>query len=375
MSTDTTLPHLGQAAGWKRLLHERLETFAGWDERYQILSSLCQSSLYKIRQQLRNDTFYAASIGSSYDLIISTRNDLAQRLTDCNAELISLRDIAPQQSSIAMQQMEAHIANMREQYSKQVRSLETSSRLFEAQRTALLKLVSDSLLQQQVDDTVQAMRSSWTTFQLGRAATDFFEGIDNSLSHLEREIERVNGLLVSIYKRPEHNVGDSGVLSSRLLKISHERKQLNILARRAADFGFSLANVFTRKSVLIKHFFRFIVEEVRNSYQNLNQYIDQLMRDALLPLLENNKQQKQAIEKQLQRLAELQKSDGGSSENIAMLQVNIEYFQSALTALEPLYLDVLQVQQQAEQARVRAASVTRPQVAELRNLRQAVVSN
>lgn len=375
MSTDTTLPPLGSGASWKRLLHERLEKFAGWDERYQILNSLSQSSLYKTRQQLRSDTFYAANIANSYDLIITTRNDLAQRLTECNAELTSLREVAPKQSSIAMQQMEAHIANMREQYAQQVRSLETSSRLFEAQRTALLKLVSDSLLQQQVEDAAQAMRSSWMTFQLGRAVTDFFENIDSSLSHLEREIERVNGLLVSIYKRPEHNLGDGSILSSRLLKISHERKQLSILARRAADFGFSLANLFTRKSILIKHFFRFIVEEVRNSYRNLNQYIDQLMREALLPLVENNKQQKQAIEKQLLRLAELQKSDGGSSENIAMLQVNIEYFQSALTALEPLYLDVLQAKQQAEQAKVRAASIARPQVAELRNLPQAVVAN
>lgn len=54
MSSDTLPPHLAQSNNWKSMLNERLQSFSDWDERFQILSSVSQSTLYKARQDRKS---------------------------------------------------------------------------------------------------------------------------------------------------------------------------------------------------------------------------------------------------------------------------------------------------------------------------------
>lgn len=280
-------------------------------------------------------------VGDSYEMIINTRNSLSQRLIECEAEIQVLRTAEPQAAASTLQQLRDTIRQTHHQYHKQALSLRTSQRLLESQRTALLAPISSGLLEQQISNAHRNLAQSWTTLGLARAIGNFFEDVDNSLHHIEREIERSNRVLVSIYQRPEHNLSSDELMMRHLLKIHHQRRQLRQLHKRADDFRFSLNTLLTRKGALINRFINTLVQEVRNTYQELNEHISQWLIEALAPLTHNNQYQKQLLENHMLRLTQMQSQRNTHSEQVESLQTNIYQLQAALNSLEPLYQEII----------------------------------
>lgn len=280
-------------------------------------------------------------VGDSYEMIINTRNSLAQRLTECENEIQVLRTAAPQAAASTLQQLRDTIRQTHHQYHKQAISLRTSQRLLESQRMALLAPISSGLLEQQINNAHRNLAQSWTTLGLARAIGNFFDDVDSSLHHIEREIERSNRVLVSIYQRPEHNLTGDELMMRHLLKIHHQRRQLRQLHKRADDFRFSLNTLLTRKGALINRFINTLVQEVRNTYQELNEHISQWLIEALAPLTHNNQYQKQLLENHMLRLTQLQTQRNTHAEQIESLQTNIYQLQAALNSLEPLYQEII----------------------------------
>ena len=280
-------------------------------------------------------------IGHSYEMIITTRNSLANRLAECESEIQTLRTAAPQEAAEKLQQLRDTVRQNHHQYHKQAISLRTSQRLLDSQRPALMAPVSTQLLEQQISNAHRSLAQSWTTVGLGRAIGNFFDDVDSSLRHVEREIERSNRLLVSIYQRPEHNFTADELMMRHLLKIHQQRRQLRQLHKRADDFRYSLNTLFTRKGALINRFINTLVQEVRNTYQDLAKHIDLWLQEALAPLVHNNQYQKQLLETHMLRLTQIQTQRNTHAEQIESLQTNIYQLQAALNSLEPLYQEII----------------------------------
>ncbi|RYY77123.1 MAG: hypothetical protein EOO52_06465 [Gammaproteobacteria bacterium] len=281
-------------------------------------------------------------IGHSYEMIITTRNSLANRLAECESEIQALRTAAPQEAAEKLQQLRDTVRQNHHQYHKQAISLRTSQRLLDSQRPALMAPISTELLEQQVSNAHRSLAQSWTTLGLGRAIGNFFDDVDSSLRHVEREIERSNRLLVSIYQRPEHNFTADELMMRHLLKIHQQRRQLRQLHKHADDFRYSLNTLFTRKGALINRFINTLVQEVRNTYQDLANHIDLWLQEALAPLSHNNQYQKQLLETHMMRLTQIQTQRNTHAEQIESLQTNIYQLQAALNSLEPLYQEIIQ---------------------------------
>ncbi len=280
-------------------------------------------------------------IGHSYEMIINTRNSLANRLAECETEIQTLRTAAPQEAAEKLQQLRDTVRQNHHQYHKQAISLRTSQRLLESQRPALMAPISNELLEQQISNAHRSLAQSWTTLGLGRAIGNFFDDVDSSLRHVEREIERSNRLLVSIYQRPEHNFTADELMMRHLLKIHQQRRQLRQLHKHADDFRYSLNTLFTRKGALINRFINTLVQEVRNTYQDLAKHIDLWLQEALSPLAHNNQYQKQLLETHMLRLTQIQTQRNTHAEQIESLQTNIYQLQAALNSLEPLYQEIV----------------------------------
>lgn len=280
-------------------------------------------------------------VGDSYEMIINTRNSLAQRLAECEAEINLLRTAAPQEAADTLQQLRDTIRQTHHQYHKQALSLRTSQRLLESQRVALLAPVSSGLLEQQIGSAHRSLAQSWTTLGLARAIGNFFDDVDSSLQHIEREIDRANRVLISIYQRPEHNLTGDDLMMRHLLKIHNQRRRLRQLHKSADDFRFSLNTLLTRKGALINRFINTLVQEVRNTYEDMNAHINQWLQDALAPLMHNNQYQKQLLETHMLRLTQLQTQRNTHAEQIESLQTNIYQLQAALGSLEPLYQEII----------------------------------
>lgn len=282
-----------------------------------------------------------ALVGDSYAMVINTRAGLIKRIAACEAELEDLRTIAPENAAEKLQELRDTIRRTHHEYHKQSLSLRTSQRLLESQQLALIAPVSTALLDQQIIEAHSNLEQSWTTVGLARAIATFFDTVDSNLNHLEREIERCNRVLTSIYEHPEYGVAADNIILRHLLKIQKQQRQLRQLQRRADDFRKSLSSVLTHKSALINRFINTLVQEVRAVYVELNQYISHWMQEALAPLFHQNQYQKQLLEHHMLRLTQLQTQRNSHAEQLQSLQTNLYQLQSALTTIEPLYREIL----------------------------------
>lgn len=280
-------------------------------------------------------------IGDSYAMVINARNSLAQRIDDAEKELAELRAVAPEAAGEKLNELRDTIRRTHHEYHKQALSLRTSQRLLDSQKMPLLGPVSSSLLERQIADAHTNLAESWTTVGLARAIGSFFDDVDSNLRHLEREIERCNRVLTSIYERPEQAKTDDDLIMRHLLKIQKQRRQLRQLHTRANDFRKSLSAVFTHKSALISRFINTLVQEVRAVYSDLNLHIQQWLQEALAPLFHHNQYQKQLLEHHMLRLTQLQSQRNTHSEQLEILQTNLYQLQTALGNIEPLYQELL----------------------------------
>lgn len=290
-------------------------------------------------------------IGDSYEMIINTRNSLVRRLQECEAEIALLRDSSgPDENIEKLQQLRDTIRASHNAYHKQALSLRTSQRLLENQRASLMAPVSAVLLERQVDDAHKNLSQSWTTLGLSRAIGGFFDDVDSNVRHLEREIERANRLLISIYQRAENAQVDDDVLNRHLFRIQKQRRHLRQLQTRADNFRMSLNSVLASKTIFINRFINTLVQEVRVTYQDLNRAIEHWLQDALAPLFHHNQYQKQLLEHHMLRLTRLQGKRNNYAGQLEALQTNIYQLQAALNQLEPLYQEILRAPLQAPSA-------------------------
>lgn len=280
-------------------------------------------------------------IGDSYAMMITVRNGLVRRIAECEQELEALRGAEPEGAAEKLQELRDTIRRTHHEYHKQALSLKTSQRLLESQKLSLLAPVSTAQLDQQIADAHNNLSQSWTTVGLGRAIAKFFDDVDSNILNLEREIERCNRVLTSIYERPEQTKGTDDLIMSHLLKIQKQRRQLRQLHNRADDFRKSLSTVLTLKGALINRFINTLVQEVRTVYIDLNQHIQQWIQEALAPLFHQNQYQKQLLEHHMLRLTQLQSLRNNHSEQLEVLKTNLYQLQTALADIEPLYQDIL----------------------------------
>src|SRR5690606_21148532 len=281
-------------------------------------------------------------IGDSYEMIINTRNSLDRRLQECAAEIALLRDsTGPDDTSTKLQQLRDTIRASHHQYHKQALSLRTSQRMLENQRASLMAPVSLGLLEKQIENAHENLAQSWTTLGLSRAIGGFFDDVDSNVRHLEREIERANRVLTSIYERPENAQADGDQLNRHLFRIQKQRRHLRQLQTRADDFRMSINSVLASKSIFIRRFINTLVQEVRSTYQDLNRAIEHWLQEALAPLFHHNQYQKQLLEHHMMRLTKLQNQRNSYTEQVESLQTNIYQLQAALSQLEPLYQDII----------------------------------
>jgi predicted GTPase len=313
-------------------------------------------------------------VGDSYELIINTRNSLTQRINECETEVDVIRRAGPLEANKALQQLRDTIRQSHHQYHKQALSLRTSQRLLDSQKESLLAPLNLATLERHIQHARYDLMQSWTTIGLGRTINTFFDEIDSSLQHVEREIERANRVLVSIYDRTEYALKNDDLMMRHLLKIHHQRRRLRQLKRRADDFRYSMEALLTRKSVLINRFLNTLVQEVRNTYQDMQEHITQWLQGALSPLIQSNQYQKQLVESHMMRLTQLQGTRNTHSEQMEGLQANIYHLQSALSALEPIYQEIINAPLTRNTKNV-PGDMKQGQVVSLSEIRQAVRGN
>ncbi len=193
-------------------------------------------------------------------------------------------------------------------YHKKLIILRSSRRLVEAQGETLQGLVAANHFEAQVDRVRSSMSKSWTTVGMNRAMDQFFDGLEGDLSHLLTESRLAERMVSAIYRRYSD---DSG---ARHLEPTHLRAGRYIIAirqlrKKAERFRANPRNLLTEQSALVRRFSNLMINEVRNFYALAQSDVERWPRQALLPVMQYSLEQKQLLQRQIQRLRELAHHD------------------------------------------------------------------
>ncbi len=315
-------------------VHQRPEQLrrSGFAQLEQALAA----SIERSRQQLAKHRLLV----DSQTMIVDLNNSLKHRLAESEQELALVRAGDREDNSQLLQELRETIRSNHRHYHKQALSLRTSQMLLEKQRPGLMAPISMGRLEHSIAETRAELAQSWTSLGLSRAIGAFFDQLDTQMGHLEREIERANQVLTSIYQRPEHNRDQESALDEHKLSLVAERRQLQQLHRQADQFRASLNNLLSIKGVLIQRFIGTLVQEVREIWEQFNQAVETWLSQALAPLFHHNQYQKQMLEHHMLRLTRMRTQQQSYTEQLHSLRANVEQLQLALEQLQPLYLEI-----------------------------------
>lgn len=282
-------------------------------------------------------------IGDSFSMLINARNSLKTRISAAQEELVALgRAASPDSITEKINQLRSGIRKTHHHYHKQALTLRTSQRLLENQRPSLLAPVSQEILERYIQTAQDNLTSSWTTLGLSRAIGTFFDDIDNSMRHLDREMERANRVLISIYERPENAGTHQDRINQHLLRIHDQQKRLCQLHARADVFRRSINSVLASKTLFISRFINTLVQEVRVVWRDINRAIERWLQEGLAPLFHHNHYQKQLLEHHMLQLTRVQGEHSQRAGRLNALQTGLHHWQRALRSLEPLYQETLE---------------------------------
>lgn len=269
-------------------------------------------------------------------MLDNTRASLKERLFANDEELEQLEEnTSPAAHRRVLASQRAEVKKTHARYHRQALSLRTSQRLLERQLKSLKAPVSENQLNQLIKSTQTQMIASWTSLGLARAIGDFFDVLISNITHLERESEQANRVLMSVYQREEHS-NNRHLLERHLFQMRDFRLRLNQLTSRGLYFRRAINTLLSSKNTVISRFFNSLVREVRLLNAEMNRAIDDWTKEALGPLFQHNLYQKQLIEQHMLRLAEMANEQRDGEERLRQLRANIAQQENALYALDQL---------------------------------------
>ncbi|WP_347330702.1 dynamin family protein [Marinimicrobium locisalis] len=305
---------------------------------FERLERALAETVERSRQQLAGQRL----VTDSQTMIENVYYSLKGRLADARQELLLVQSSSKDDSEELLTRRREIIRQKHRQFHKQALSLRTSQMLIDKQRPALMEVISPQRLTREIEQTRQRLDQSWTTMGLSRGMASLFEWLDHQMGHLEREVDRTNRVLDSIYQRPENTEDQAQRGGSYRLTLVEERRKLRQLNQRADQFRAALDSVLSLKGPLIQRFIGTLVQEARELWQSLYQTIDHWLKQALVPLFQHNQYQRQLLQHHMLRLSRLRQEQRGQAEQVQSLKDNVDQMSAALDELDPLCQELRQ---------------------------------
>jgi len=280
--------------------------------------------------------------------LVQEHKDMLQRELDC------LLSAARSKSAL-----EEQIHNLREQvfhdhrqYHSRATELKSSANLVQQHAQTLLQRLSPCKLSTDIDRARNRLRDSWRSKSAAGCIDYFLDKTERRLLQLATEAEQSNSLIAAIYS------GDTSLSNYRPLRIDHLISSQLHLRHRVEHFKFPLLQRAYREPTI--RFFNSIANETYSIQEALRKEIRQWAEQALLPLVQQNTQQKIRLEQYMQTLSALSSQLNNNQDKVRQLQTDLEAQVTALEEIDQLIneIELAQWQEIEREASLIDASAT-----------------
>ncbi len=245
-------------------------------------------------------------VGEIGGMAKESRDMIASRLAEAHNQLKELQNLSGKNEDVI-----GHLMKKTRQeqaiYYKSVESFQANKKGFTDQHSQLLNILSITSLDKMMQETRKSMTGTWTTGGLKKSMKDFFVDINDTMSRAGSQVDQVNRLVLTIYRRfnEEHNIGD---IKPKMFSLTKYKRENERLFHEAEAYRSSTMMTMTEQAFVVKKFFISMVSHARNTIYQAHQEAASWGKSALLPLMSRIKEHKDQMEKRLESLRKINES-------------------------------------------------------------------
>lgn len=214
---------------------------------------------------------------------------------------------------------------------------------FQASREELIvetRLSRELLARDHIDGLIEKahreMVQSWTTRGLALAMKGLFEDLRRATQTVASESERIRRLVGLTYQRFEDDFGFN-VTPPKVFVAMKFRVEIELLYQEMENFRTSPAMLLAEQGVVIERFHQQMVGRARVLFEQLRTTFDNWTRDALQPLATQIQEHKRMIERRLENLQRIGRSNDSLQGRIDDMQKQYVELAKQLTALRNIH--------------------------------------
>ncbi|MCU0833869.1 MAG: dynamin family protein [Chromatiaceae bacterium] len=269
------------------------------------------------------------------DLVERNRARVTGRIDQLKAQLQELEQLRGKSDGVISHLLEK-TRQEQEQYLLGVHQ-------FQASREELIvetRLSRELLAREHIDGLIEqahrAMVQSWTTRGLALAMKGLFQELRGATQTVASESERIRRLVGLTYQRFEDDFGFN-VSPPKVFVAMKFRVEIELLYQEMENFRTSPAMLLAEQGVVIERFHHQMVGRARVLFDQLRTTFDNWTRDALQPLATQIQEHKRMIERRLENLQRIGRSNDSLQSRIDDMHKQYVELAKQLTALRNIH--------------------------------------
>jgi len=273
--------------------------------------------------------------GGVGEVVERNRARVAGRIDQLKAQLQELEQLRGKSDGVISHLLEK-TRQEQEQYLLGVQQFQASREELIVETRLSRELLARDRIDGLIEKAHRAMVKSWTTRGLALAMKELFEELRRATQTVATESERIRKLVGITYQRFEDEFGFN-VSPPKVFVPMKFRVEIELLYQEMEHFRTSPAMLLAEQGMVIERFHQQVVGRARALFEQLRATFDNWTRDALQPLATQIQEHKRMIERRLENLQRIGRSNDSLQGRMDDMQKQYVELAKQLTALRNIH--------------------------------------
>ncbi len=225
-------------------------------------------------------------------------------------------------------------------YNNNMKYLQSSRRALTQHTIAVMNELSLEAFDMLISKTRRDMEESWTTGGLKKGMKTLFDGINETMQVVYRQMSETHELVENVYRKFHE---DHGLPKMDFAKFSVDvyRSDLKKVAEKGEEFRNSTMTTMTEQSFVVKKFFISIVSHAREIFFRIHSDAEKWLKEIMNPLIAQIHIHKQLLEQHLDTLCKINETRETLAKNVTSLEEQCKALDVRLKELDQLKRNLL----------------------------------
>jgi hypothetical protein len=208
-------------------------------------------------------------------------------------------------------------------YTANIENFQASRRVFIIQATMLIDSFSNEKIDPIINEARHEIAKTMTTHGMKQSIRKLFDDLRDLLQESIDITNETRRLVKAIHKKFKDEYGFKEI-EPELFSITRYQEELEKVFEEGEQFRLSTRTTMTEQSLVIKHLYSTLVTKAVDILRQAHHDSTMWSNSVLTPLMNQIKDHKKQIESRLQMLRKINEAKGTVSENIALLEAEVE---------------------------------------------------